>query len=134
MGDVGYLDEKGRLWFCGRLTHRVVTNNETLFTIPCEGIFNTHAKVFRTALVGINNDGQTLPVICVELEQEFKNENQEIITTELLIIAVQYVQTKNIQHVLFHPAFPVDIRHNAKIGREKLAIWAEKEITGREFS
>jgi len=133
MGDMGYLDEQGRLWFCGRMTHRVVTNKETLFTIPCEGIFNTHEKVFRTALVGINNHGQTMPVICVELEQEFKDTDKEIITTELLKIAAQFEQTKNIQHVLFHPAFPVDIRHNAKIGREKLAVWAEKEITGTEF-
>jgi len=133
MGDTGYLDEQGRLWFCGRMTHRVFTNNETLFTIPCEGIFNTHPKVFRTALVGINTHDQTMPVICVELEQEFKNENQEIITTELLKIAAQFEQTKNIQHILFHSAFPVDIRHNAKIGREKLAVWAQKEITGRAF-
>ena len=133
MGDTGYLDEQGRLWFCGRVTHRVITDKKTLFTIPCEGIFNTHAKVFRTALVGINSHGQTLPVICVELEQEFKNENQEIITTELLKISAQFEQTKNIQHVLYHPAFPVDIRHNAKIGREKLAVWAQKEITDREF-
>jgi acyl-coenzyme A synthetase/AMP-(fatty) acid ligase len=134
MGDTGYLDEQGRLWFCGRLSHRVITDKETLFTIPCESIFNTHAKVFRTALVGVDNNGQTMPVICVELEQEFKNENQEIITAELLKIGAQFEQTKNIQHVLFHPAFPVDIRHNAKIGREKLAVWAQKEITGRGFS
>jgi acyl-CoA synthetase (AMP-forming)/AMP-acid ligase II len=134
MGDTGYLDEQGRLWFCGRLTHRVVTDKETLFTIPCEGIFNTHAKVFRTALVGVNNNGQTRPVICVELEQEFKNGNKNIITTELIKIGAQFKQTKNIQHVLFHPGFPVDIRHNAKIGREKLAVWAQKEITGREFT
>jgi len=134
MGDTGYLDEQGRLWFCGRLTHRVITDKETLFTIPCEGIFNTHVKVFRTALVGVDNNGQIMPVICVELEQEFKNENQEIITTELLKIAAQFEQTKNIQHILFHSAFPVDIRHNAKIGREKLAVWAQKKITGREFS
>ena len=133
MGDTGYLDEQGRLWFCGRLTHRVLTDKETLFTIPCEGIFNIHAKVFRTALVGINNHGQTIPVICVELEQEFKDTKKEIITTELLEIGAQFEQTNNIQHVLFHPAFPVDIRHNAKIGREKLAVWAQKEITGRRF-
>jgi acyl-CoA synthetase (AMP-forming)/AMP-acid ligase II len=133
MGDTGYLDEQGRLWFCGRLTHRVITDKETLFTIPCEGIFNTHAKVFRTALVGVDNNGQTMPVICVELEQEFKNENQGIITAELLKIGAQFEQTRNIQHVLFHPAFPVDIRHNAKIGREKLSVWAHQEITGRGF-
>ena len=134
MGDTGYLDEQGRLWFCGRLTHRVVTDRETLFTIPCEGIFNTHPEIFRTALVGIDSNEQTIPVICVELEQESKDADKEIISTELLKISAQFEQTKNIHHVLFHPAFPVDIRHNAKIGREKLAVWAENEITGRKFT
>ena len=131
MGDTGYLDKQGRLWFCGRLTHRVVTKNETLFTIPCEGIFNTHPKVFRTALVGIRRHNEAIPVICVELEEKFKNDNnadKEIITAELLKIGAQFEQTKSILHVLFHPTFPVDIRHNAKIGREKLAVWAEKRL------
>jgi hypothetical protein len=30
--------------------------------------------------------------------------------------------------VLFHPSFPVDIRHNAKIFREKLAVWAARRV------
>lgn len=128
MGDTGYLDEQGRLWFCGRLTHRVVTKNETLFTIPCEGIFNTHPKVFRTALVGIKKHKETIPVICVELDQQFINENQEEIKAELLKIGSQFELTRPIQHVLFHSSFPVDIRHNAKIGREKLAVWADKRL------
>ena len=54
MGDVGYSDDNGRIWFCGRKSQRVITENETLFTICCEGIFNKHASVFRTALVGAN--------------------------------------------------------------------------------
>ncbi len=53
MGDVGYRDDRGRLWFCGRKAHRVILPEETLFTIPCEAIFNTHPEVFRSALVGI---------------------------------------------------------------------------------
>lgn len=137
MGDTGYLDEQGRLWFCGRLMHRVVTKNETLFTIPCEGIFNTHPKVFRTALVGIKKYKGTIPVICVELEEKFKNDNnddKEIITAELLKIGAQFEQTKSIQHVLFHSSFPVDIRHNAKIGREKLSAWAQKKIIGKQIA
>jgi hypothetical protein len=36
-----------------------------------------------------------------------------------------------LEHVLMHPAFPVDIRHNAKIGREKLAVWARAELEKR---
>ncbi|MFB3116674.1 MAG: fatty acid CoA ligase family protein, partial [Gammaproteobacteria bacterium] len=134
MGDTGYLDEQGRLWFCGRLTHRVVTKNETLFTIPCEGIFNTHPKVFRTALVGIKKHKETIPVICVELDQQFINENQEEIKAELLKIGSQFELTRPIQHVLFHSSFPVDIRHNAKIGREKLSAWAQKKIIGKQIA
>ena len=29
-----------------------------------------------------------------------------------------------VKTILYHPSFPVDIRHNAKIFREKLAVWA----------
>ena len=57
MGDVGYLDDRGRLWFCGRKSHRVVTRGVTLYTIPCEAVFNTHPKVLRSALVGVHRNG-----------------------------------------------------------------------------
>ena len=30
--------------------------------------------------------------------------------------------------MLYHPGFPVDIRHNAKIRREELAVWAAREL------
>lgn len=120
MGDVGYRDKQGRVWMCGRKTHRVTTQQGTLFTIPCEGVFNTHPKVFRTALVGV----QEQPVLCVELESEFRDEDKAKIKKELLEIGSAHELTRNIERIHFHPAFPVDIRHNAKIFREKLAVWA----------
>ena len=46
MGDLGYFDDQGRLWFCGRKSHRVVTPEQTYFTEPVEGIFNSHPQVF----------------------------------------------------------------------------------------
>ena len=33
----------------------------------------------------------------------------------------------NIETILFHHRFPVDIRHNAKIFRERLAAWAGRQ-------
>jgi acyl-CoA synthetase (AMP-forming)/AMP-acid ligase II len=125
MGDVGYLDRSGRIWFCGRKAHRVVTSGETLYTIPVEGVFNTHPAVFRTALVGIGMLGSQQPLLCVELEKKAGKPEQERIRTEMLALGSRYPHTRNIRTILFHPAFPVDIRHNAKIFREKLAIWAE---------
>jgi olefin beta-lactone synthetase len=129
MGDIGYLDEQDRLWFCGRKSQRVVTESETMFTICCEGIFNTHPFVFRTALVRANMDGKTMPVICVEVEPEHKDFNKNKLQKELLGMAATSDITKNIKHVLFHSGFPVDIRHNAKIGREKLSQWATEKLS-----
>jgi acyl-CoA synthetase (AMP-forming)/AMP-acid ligase II len=126
MGDVGYRDNSGRIWFCGRKSHRVTTTGETLFTIPVEGVFNTHPAVFRTALVGVGMPGSQQPVLCVELEKKAGKREQERIRAELLELGGHYPHTRNIRTILFHPAFPVDIRHNAKIFREKLAAWAER--------
>ncbi|MDD2583045.1 MAG: fatty acid CoA ligase family protein [Desulfuromonadaceae bacterium] len=129
MGDVGYRDSTGRIWFCGRKAHRVVTSHATLYTIPVEGIFNTHAKVFRTALVGLGPLGSQQPVLCVELEATAGKVEQDLIRTELFELGSRYPHTRDIREILFHPAFPVDIRHNAKIFREKLAAWAGEKLS-----
>ncbi|MDT8444978.1 MAG: fatty acid CoA ligase family protein [Desulfuromonadales bacterium] len=129
MGDLGYRDEQGRIWFCGRKAHRVVTTDETLFTIPCEAIFNTHQDVFRTALVGVGEPGRQRPVLCIELEQGTDTSRLARIHQELLAIGAGHTITRNIKTFLFHPAFPVDIRHNAKIFREQLATWAREKLS-----
>ncbi|MCW8858629.1 MAG: fatty acid CoA ligase family protein [Deltaproteobacteria bacterium] len=129
MGDLGYRDRKGRVWFCGRKAHRVICPDRTLYTIPCEAIFNTHPKVFRSALVGVGQADNRLPVICVELEQGVRKSEQPQLQAELLKIAQGHDLTRTIGHILFHPAFPVDIRHNAKIFREKLAVWAQGQLS-----
>lgn len=126
MGDVGYLDGRDRIWFCGRKSHRVVTRAGTLFTIPCEAVFNTHPAVFRTALVGVPCGDEVEPVLCVELEADARGIATEPIRAELAALAARFSHTRSIRRFLFHPAFPVDIRHNAKIFREKLAIWAAR--------
>jgi acyl-CoA synthetase (AMP-forming)/AMP-acid ligase II len=124
MGDVGYFDERGRLWFCGRKSQRVRTRAGTLFTVPCESVFDTHPEVFRTALVGVGEAGSAEPVLCVELEKGVRRSQRERIRAELLEIGSGFDHTRAIRTVLFHPGFPVDIRHNAKIGRAALADWA----------
>ncbi len=129
MGDLGWRDSKGRIWFCGRKSHRVVTEKKTLFTIPCEAIFNNHPRVFRSALVGIGPKNRQKPVICVELKQGRNHPNKKSLKHELTELAQKNEVTKDIKTVLFHKSFPVDIRHNSKIFREKLAIWAEKKLT-----
>lgn len=135
MGDLGLIDEEGQLWFCGRKQHRVCTTETTLFSVQCEGIFNQHPDVFRSALVGIGPKNRQTPVICIELEpsqrEALNNTNNNSALTALkqsiLDLGKAHATTKDINTVLFHDAFPVDIRHNAKIGREELATWAQQE-------
>jgi acyl-CoA synthetase (AMP-forming)/AMP-acid ligase II len=127
MGDLGWVDKSGRIWFCGRKNQRVITSHGTLFTIPCEAIFNQHPSVYRSALVGVGSPPEQIPVICIELEKNQKKSPKTIVG-ELLNLASSNPQTEKIKIILFHKEFPVDIRHNSKIFREKLAEWATAQI------
>jgi len=132
MGDVGYLDEKGRLWFCGRKAHRVVAGNgKTYFTIRCEAIFNQHPGVSRSALVGVGSAGHQRPVIIIESREGHAPRGEAShrrFVEELRALGAANELTRDIHDFLFHPAFPVDIRHNAKIFRERLSRWAAQQL------
>ncbi len=127
MGDLGWMDNKERIWFCGRKSHRVITEKGTIYTIPCEAVFNNHPSVFRSALVGVGPKDNKKPVICIELVKD-NEKNKKDLKQELIELAKQNELTKHIEIILFHKSFPVDIRHNSKIFREKLTTWAEIKI------
>jgi acyl-CoA synthetase (AMP-forming)/AMP-acid ligase II len=127
MGDVAYLDAEGRVWFCGRKSQRVITASGILFTVPCESIFNAHPQVYRSALVGVGKAPEQLPVLCVQIEAGAGASKD--LKKEILQLGAAHFQTRGIQDLLFHPSFPVDVRHNAKIGRESLALWAGERVS-----
>lgn len=124
MGDLGWQDSKGRIWFCGRKSHRVVTEKETLFTIPVEAIFNNHELVYRSALTGVGPKNRQTPVVFIEPAGKIADEKSFV--QELLALAGSNPLTADIAHIFIENEFPVDIRHNSKIFREKLALKAEK--------
>ena len=102
-----------------------------MFTICCEAIFNQHPRVYRSALVGVGSQSTQKPVIIVEPEQGDFPESQaarDQFTQEILEMGQANSLTQSIKTILFHRSLPVDIRHNVKIFREKLAPWAEKQI------
>jgi acyl-CoA synthetase (AMP-forming)/AMP-acid ligase II len=132
LGDVGYLDDQERFWFCGRKSHRVRAPHGTMFTIPCEAIFNQHPRVYRSALVGVGSPGQQRPVVVVEPWPEHhprgrKDEQQFV--RELLDVAAVHPLTRPVQDVLVVAALPVDTRHNATIFRERVAEWAAARLS-----
>jgi acyl-CoA synthetase (AMP-forming)/AMP-acid ligase II len=134
LGDLGYFDEQGRLWFCGRKAHRVQMQDGDLFTINCEGVFNKHPLVARTALVGIGPRGAEKPLLCVEPVRRLSTEEETQLFIDLKKIGESYAHTRNIKLFLTHESFPVDIRHNAKIFREKLKSWAEAQWRKKSLS
>lgn len=123
-GDVGYFDDAGRLWYCGRKSHRVVTRTGVMFTEQVENIFNAHPLVYRTALVGVGG----APVLWVELEGGVRA-NKDKIRRELMKLARNHPQASTIQEFLFMKKFPTDVRHNSKIIREQLAAMAKNRIS-----
>jgi acyl-CoA synthetase (AMP-forming)/AMP-acid ligase II len=127
MGDLGYLDDAGRIWFYGRKSHRVETSTGPLYTEPVELIFNQHPSVFRSALVGVGDRPQRPVVVLELLPGQAGTFAPAQLIDELRSLAQTYPMTAGITDFLIHPAFPVDIRHNAKIFREKLALWAAEE-------
>ena len=138
MGDVGYLDHQGRLWYCGRKSHIVTTAKGLLFTEPCEAIFNEHPRVARSALVGVirkpGQVGDQTPVIIVEPRPKqfpLRNADRQKFAAELRDLAAANPLTLDIHTVLFHRSLPVDFRHNSKINRERLSLWAANALHGQ---
>jgi acyl-CoA synthetase (AMP-forming)/AMP-acid ligase II len=132
MGDLGYIDPQGRLWFCGRKKHRVETPQGLLLPVQCEAIFNHHPDVARTAVVGLGELGKQRPVLIVEPlpgKWPASEAARKAFADEIRALGAQSEVTREIEDVLFHRDLPVDVRHNAKIQREKLAPWAEEQLS-----
>ena len=128
MGDVGYFDDQQRFWYCGRKSQRVVTGDATLFTECVEQLVNSVECVKRSALVNASSSGEARPTIVIELEPGLSangNYDQDVMQR-----LHEHPPYQAIQHLLRHPQLPTDIRHNAKINREVLAVWAAKQLGG----
>ena len=121
MGDMGYLDANGQLYFCGRRVHVVTTTDRTFHSVPVENVFNRHPQVTRTALIGI--DGE--PALVVEpRSRSLTPDARRRLAAELRAIGAGDPVTTPVRRFYFHHSFPVDARHNAKIFRDRLATWA----------
>lgn len=120
VGDTGYLDDDGRVWVCGRRSHRVVTARGVAYPLCCEPVANAHPAVARSALVGVNGrDGRRRALLCVQLTDEWTPSDD--LTAELRSLLADHEATRLVDDVIFVARVPVDRRHNAKIDRPALA-------------
>lgn len=80
--------------------------------------------------MGVTRNGVTYPVICAEWflpsGRGFPGPLWDVEPRE---VAERYAHTRGIRTFLKYPGqFPVDVRHNSKIFREKLAVWADRHL------
>ena len=127
MGDLGWLDHAGNLWFLGRKVHRVENEENAFYSIQMESIFNQHPEVKRSALVKLTVKDKVVPGLVIE-RKDGKARLTASFLRELQVLKESETFTKCIEHFFVHPKFPVDVRHNIKIDRIKLSQWAQREL------
>ncbi len=129
MGDMGYLDAAGHLYFCGRKAHVVSTPDRTFHSVPVENVFNRHPQVRRSALIEVAGG----PALAIEpASWPLTPQARQTLAAELRAVGVGDPVTAAIRRFYFHQSFPVDARHNAKIFRDRLGAWAATQ-TAIEF-
>lgn len=127
LGDVGHLDEKGRVWVQGRINQCVRLDDALLLPIAIEARFDKHPQVRRSGLAARRNAaGKLEAVVAVEAKKGVSAAAKKALLAELKTMAKQEPALARVAEVVMLDALPVDPRHNAKIERGKLAKMLEK--------
>ncbi|MCC3269936.1 alpha/beta fold hydrolase [Arthrobacter gengyunqii] len=130
-GDVGHLDEQGRLWVEGRLGHILTTPDGVVTPVAAEQAAESVPAVGRAAVVGVGPAGAQVPVAVLELVDPVRRPGtapQDLAAAVRAAVAAG--AGLELAAVLVLPAMPTDIRHNSKIDRTALAGWADTILAG----
>ncbi|SEQ38087.1 alpha/beta fold hydrolase [Microlunatus flavus] len=128
-GDVGHLDDEGRLWVEGRLVHVLSTADGPLTPVGVEQRVETLPEVVSAAVVGVGPAG-TQQVVVVVVPAAAVSVRRPLAAGELAA-AVRGVAGVEVAAVLAVPRLPVDIRHNSKIDRAAVSAWASQVLSGQ---
>jgi olefin beta-lactone synthetase len=147
-GDVGHIDQEGRLWVEGRLVHVVTTSDGPVTPVGVEQRIEALAEITAAALVGVGPVGTQQPVAIVTMRSmradrgssltgrlTARRANHRAISSGVLAdqgltVAVRAAAGIPLAAVLVVDALPVDIRHASKVDRTRLARWAERVLAG----
>jgi olefin beta-lactone synthetase len=124
LGDCGYRDQEGRVWYCGRVAHVVTRQGKRFYPVMIEGALNPTPGVARSALVGTQGGEM---VLVVQPQADVDRAGQPRLATLLVQRARELGWP--LDRVLFHPgALPTDARHNSKIERGALSEFASQQL------
>lgn len=132
-GDLGHLDEQGRLWIGGRLSDVIATADGPVAPVRIEHAIETIDGVDTVAVVGVGPPGAQQIVAVV---QPAESPGSPRLADLRLIDAVRDVTEgcltpfRAVCAVFEVPELPVDRRHNSKIDRARVADWAAQALAG----
>jgi acyl-coenzyme A synthetase/AMP-(fatty) acid ligase/pimeloyl-ACP methyl ester carboxylesterase len=126
-GDVGHLDESGRLWVEGRLVHVVTTPDGVVTPVGVEQRVERLDGVRAAAVVGVGPVGTQAAVVVVVPEGRLR---RGPVADLALTDRVRQVAGTEVAAVLVRRSLPVDIRHASKVDRLAVARWAETVLAG----
>lgn len=129
-GDVGHLDEQGRLWVEGRLEHILATPAGIKTPVAAEQAVQGVAGVTRAAVVGVGPLGTQAAVAIVETVPAVKRAGLAPAELAADVRAASAAVGVPLASVLLIDAMPTDVRHNSKIDRARLSRWAAKLLSG----
>jgi acyl-coenzyme A synthetase/AMP-(fatty) acid ligase len=130
-GDVGHLDDVGRLWVGGRTGHVISTPEGAVMPVRLEHQAESIDGVELAAVVGVGPPGtQQIAVIAQTDPPTSTSRLADMALHDLVRAKI----TEPVAAVFQVPSLPVDRRHNSKIDRSALAVWAEAVLAGRRIS
>jgi len=127
-GDVGHVDDAGRLWVEGRLVHVVTTADGVVTPVAVEQRIERLDGVAAAAVVGVGPPGSQV-VVLVVVPSSPSHGSSPLASPELAG-AVRGVAGAEVAAVLVRPDLPLDIRHASKVDRQRLARWATEVLQG----
>lgn len=135
-GDVGHLDDQGRLWVEGRAAHVLATTQGLVTPVLVESAAESVPTVRRAGAAAVGPVGTQQVVVVLEVEGQTRPGRASApkparpALQEAVRRAVREATGADPVAVFTTRTLPTDIRHNSKIDRAALSAWAEKALQG----
>ncbi|WP_420835776.1 alpha/beta fold hydrolase [Brachybacterium vulturis] len=135
-GDVGHLDQEGRLWVEGRAAHVLATASGLLTPVQVEDAAESVPTVRRAGAAVVGPRGTQQVVVILETTDGYRPGRPgrprpaDPSLQEAVRRAVRDRSGADVVAVFTTSALPTDIRHNSKIDRAALSRWSAQTLAG----